>query len=156
MAKAKKQTNFPRTLQQAILYFSDANNCTTFLAQMRWPNGVTCPVCDGDKVSFLSTRNVWKCKGCKKQFSVKDGTVMGLLERHGGEVTAMVVPNTRTFALDARVRTNVEKGSTVYTDALKSYSWLKSDYVHNVINHAEKYVDGQIHTNGIENFWSLL
>src|SRR5689334_20213779 len=75
MAKAK-QTEFPRTLQQAILYFSDANNCTTFLAQLRWLDGVTCPICEADKVSFLSTRNVWKCLSCKKQFSVKVGTVM--------------------------------------------------------------------------------
>ena len=51
---------------------------------------------------------------------------------------------------------HVEPGSNVYTDALRSYNQLSQDYVHGVINHAERYVDGQIHTNGIENFWSLL
>jgi len=71
-----KQTEFPRTLQEAILYFSEPENCTTFLAQLRWPNGVTCPACESDKVSYLSTRRLWKCKACKKQFSVKVGTVM--------------------------------------------------------------------------------
>jgi len=43
-----------------------------------------------------------------------------------------------------------------FTDALKSYDGLNEDYVHQVIDHAERYVDGQIHTNGLENFWSLL
>src|SRR5712692_421822 len=72
----KKQTSFPTTLQQAILYFSDANNCTNFLSQMRWPNGVECPACDSREVSYLSTRRLWKCKACKKQFSVKVGSLM--------------------------------------------------------------------------------
>jgi transposase-like protein len=44
----------------------------------------------------------------------------------------------------------------VYTDALRSYNELDREYIHHVINHAEKYVDGQAHTNGVENFWSLL
>src|SRR5687768_1002370 len=71
-----KRTEFPKTLQQAILYFSDAENCINFLSQMRWPDGVTCPICDGNKVSYLSTRRLWKCKACKKQFSVKVGSIM--------------------------------------------------------------------------------
>jgi len=75
MTKAK-QVEFPTTLQQAILYFSDAENCINFLSQLRWPDGVICPICEGDKVSYLSTRRLWKCKACKKQFSVKVGTVM--------------------------------------------------------------------------------
>ncbi|HEV7397774.1 MAG TPA: IS1595 family transposase [Pyrinomonadaceae bacterium] len=51
---------------------------------------------------------------------------------------------------------HVEAGSKVYSDALRSYNQLSENYVHNVINHAEEYVRGNIHTNGIENFWSLL
>ncbi|MBV9301879.1 MAG: transposase [Acidobacteriaceae bacterium] len=51
---------------------------------------------------------------------------------------------------------NVEKGSHVYTDDLRSYFGLQADYLHDVINHTEAYVSGQIHTNGLENFWSLL
>jgi transposase-like protein len=252
MTKAK-QTEFPRTLQQAIIYFSDAENCVNFLSQLRWPDGVECPICTGREVSYLSTRRLWKCKACKKQFSVKVGSlmedspigldkwlaaiwiianakngvssyeiarslgvtqksgwfllhrirlamqngtfdklsghvevdetfigglarnmhradkarkihgtggagkvaVMGLLERHG-EVRTMVVSNVRRTSLRREINTHVETGSMVYTDAFKSYNDLNYDYIHNVINHAEKYVDGQVHTNGIENFWSLL
>jgi transposase-like protein len=256
-----KQTEFPKTLQQAILYFSDADNCINFLSQMRWPNGVECPICDSKELSYLSTRRVWKCKACKKQFSVKVGSimedspigldrwlaaiwlianakngisscelarslgmtqksawfvlhrirkamqngsleqlsgyvevdetyiggkarnmhrgalakrlakfatphtgrnqnigkmaVMGLLERHG-EVRTIVVGGTKRSHLHGEVTKHGETGSVVYTDALRSYNQLGESYIHNVINHAEKYVDGQIHTNGIENFWSLL
>lgn len=240
-------------MQQAILYFSDAENCSNFLSQMRWPNGVECPNCDGRQVSYLSTRRLWKCKACKKQFSVKVGSimedspigldrwlaaiwlianakngisscelarslgmtqksawfvlhrirkamqngsldmlsghvevdetfigglarnmhkskrtrlsrtgfigkvaVMGLLERHGGEVRTMVVPGTSRAILEPKVREHVEEGSNVYSDAHSAYDNLDDAYVRGVINHAERYVDGQIHTNGIENFWALL
>jgi hypothetical protein len=54
------------------------------------------------------------------------------------------------------VREHVEAGATVNTDALLSYNGLARDYVHNVIDHAEQYVEGTVHTNGLENFWSLL
>jgi transposase-like protein len=81
--------------------------------------------------------------------------VMGLLERHG-EVRAMVVPNVRRRSLHGEVTKHVEPGSTVYSDALPSYNQLEDEYVHNVINHSEEYVRGHVHTNGIENFWSLL
>jgi hypothetical protein len=54
------------------------------------------------------------------------------------------------------VKSYVETGSELFTDAHTSYFGLKADYIHQVIDHTEKYVDGQIHTNGIENFWSLL
>ena len=86
--------------------------------------------------------------------------VMGLLERHGPDghsvVRAKVVNSRRAHALTPEVRRNVVPGAEVFSDALGSYSNLKADYVHQVIDHAESYVDGQIHTNGIENFWSLL
>jgi transposase-like protein len=81
--------------------------------------------------------------------------VMGLLERHG-EVRTMVVPNVRRKSLHGEVNKHVEAGSMVYSDALRSYDRLEDEYIHNVINHAERYVNGHIHTNGIENFWSLL
>jgi transposase-like protein len=81
--------------------------------------------------------------------------VMGLLERHG-EVRTAVVPNTKRKSLRREIDTHIEKGAMVYSDALKSYNNLNYDYIHNVINHAEKYVDGHIHVNGVENFWSLL
>ena len=81
--------------------------------------------------------------------------VMGLLERHG-EVRTMVVSNTKRKTLEAQVNNHIEPGSIVYSDGLASYDNLAQKYIHSVINHAEKYVDGQIHVNGVENFWSLL
>jgi transposase-like protein len=88
---------------------------------------------------------------------VKDKTaVIGILER-GGEVRASVIPNRKKHAVQGEVLANVKQGSEVYTDALLSYQGLNiRGYEHMVIDHASKYVDGKIHTNGLENFWSLL
>ena len=66
-----------------------------------------------------------------------------------------VVENRRKKALQAEVRKHVQAGSALYTDALKSYEGL-SEFEHGVVDHAVQYVDGQVHTNGLENFWSLL
>ena len=86
--------------------------------------------------------------------------VMGLLERNSTEghstIRTRIVSTTRKNVLQPIVHANVEKGSPVYTDANYSYEGLADSFVHGVIDHAEKYVDGQIHTNGCENFWSLL
>ncbi len=254
------EANNPKTLQEAIIYFADPKNCLNYLTARRWPNGVTCPTCGRDDVSFLEKQNKWQCKSVHKQrqFSAKVGTifedsplgldkwlaavwlivnakngissyeisralgvtqktawfmdhrirlamqsgsflkqlsgqveidetfiggkarnmhksvkarrvrgggahtsgkiaVMGLLERHG-EVRAVVVPNTRRSSLDPHIRANIELGSQIFSDSLLSYDHLNDAkaYMHKVINHAERYVDGQIHTNSIENFWSLL
>ncbi len=68
--------DLPTTLQQAIQYFSDKDVCLKFVASMVWTDGIAvCPHCGNDKTSFLSTRRIWKCKACKKQFSVKVGTI---------------------------------------------------------------------------------
>jgi transposase-like protein len=80
--------------------------------------------------------------------------VSAVLERHG-KVRAAVIPNRRKRAIQAHLREHVEPGSTVYSEELLSYDGL-DEYTHQVINHAETYVNGQIHTNGMENFWSLL
>jgi transposase-like protein len=86
----------------------------------------------------------------------KDKTpVMGMLER-GGKVRLAVVPNRRKKALQEEVRNHVSAGAALYSDALQSYDGLSQNYAHKVIDHAEKYVDGKVHTNGLENFWSLL
>ena len=86
--------------------------------------------------------------------------VMGLLQRHEtrgqSKVRTMVVPSTRRHHLQTRIDQHVEDGATVYTDALPSYDHLRLYYEHQVIDHAECYVKGQVHTNGLENFWSLL
>jgi len=245
--------NRPGTLLKAIRYFSDLDVATEFVAKLRWPNGPVCPRCGSVEHSYLSTRRIWKCKGCKKQFSVKLGTIfedspLGLdkwlpavwlvanskngisshelgralgvtqksawfmlhrirlamqtgsfdklhgeveidetfiggkarnMHRHArdrritgtggsdktvvlgmrqrnGETRATVVGDTKRGTLHAQVAENVTPGSAVYTDAFRSYSGLSRDFAHQTVDHAEAYVEGQVHTNGLENFWSLL
>lgn len=85
--------------------------------------------------------------------------VMGLLQRHGegSKVRTQVISNRKKHQLEATVAEHVEPGSHLYTDALKSYDRMsQKGYEHKVVDHAEKYVDGAVHTNGLENFWSLL
>jgi transposase-like protein len=65
----------PTSLIQAIRYFSDLDVCTEFVANLRWPNGPVCPRCGCTEYSYLTTRRLWKCKACKKQYSVKLGTI---------------------------------------------------------------------------------
>jgi transposase-like protein len=85
----------------------------------------------------------------------KDKTaVMGILER-GGKVVTKVVPNRKRKALQAEVREHVLAGSALFTGALKSYEGL-DEFQHEVVDHAVEYVRGEVHTNGLENFWSLL
>jgi transposase-like protein len=85
--------------------------------------------------------------------------VMGLLQRHpdASTVRVNVVKTRRKHELEQTIDAHVEVGSAIYTDALRSYDRMgQRGYIHNVIDHAEAYVDGQVHTNGLENFWSLL
>jgi len=247
----------PKTLQQAIKYFSDEQVCIDTVGELRWPNGPVCPKCGSGEHYYLATQKRWKCKKCGKQFSVKVGTifedspisldkwlialwllvnckngvssyevgrdlgitqksawfvlhrlrlalqsgsigklggegkhieadetfiggaarfmhksvhkrritetgtkdktaVMGILER-GGEVRATVVGKRRKKEIHAQINTHVAAGSAIYTDAFMSYMGLREKgFAHQVIDHAEKYVDGQVHTNGLENFWSLV
>lgn len=248
------EDNFPKTLQEVIKHFFDETVCINFIASLRWADGIAvCPRCENTSTSFLATRNVWKCKACKKQFSVKVGTifegsnisldkwicaiwlivnakngissyeihrsigitqksawfmlhrirvamqtgtfeklsgnvevdetfiggkaknmhsakrkaiiqgrgsvgktaVMGLLERKG-RVLAKVIERTDRETLHAEVKSNVESGSNLFTDEWRSYRGLDENYIHEVINHGVEYVREHIHTNGIENFWSLL
>lgn len=249
---------FPETLIEAVSYFADEQRALDFVVSMRWANGVTCMHCESKEVTFLATRKIWKCKGCRKQFSAKTGTVledspikldkwlcafwlianakngissyeihralgvtqktawfmlhrirlalhngtiekmegtveadetfigakarnmhhgkrtmkgrgpvamtavMGLLERHTGgdfgtsRVAVKVVRTRRKGELQTEVRKHVAPGSELHTDALKSYEGLAEDYNHKVVDHAEAYVKDNVHTNGLENFWSLL
>src|SRR6202158_4139564 len=257
-----KKAAFPKTLHDAIKYFADDAKALNFVKAIRWPDGVVkCPTCDSTDVSFLSTRQIWKCKNAhaKRQFSVKVGTVledspiaidkwlcgfwlianakngissyelsrsigvtqktawfmlhrirlamqdgittkmkgrveadetyigalarnmhkskreevikgrgmsgkvavMGLLERNAPDrdvsrVRCKVVQTTKAPELQGEIAKHVEKGSEVFTDAAMAYSTLSNNYVHNVIDHAECYAKGHVHTNGLENFWSLL
>jgi transposase-like protein len=80
--------------------------------------------------------------------------VAAVLER-GGTVRATVCRTRRKPELQELVRENVEAGSELYSDALKSYDGL-DEFKHQVVDHAIEYVNGNVHTNGLENFWSLL
>jgi hypothetical protein len=84
--------------------------------------------------------------------------VFGMLDSNSREVRATVVGNVRREVLQEEILKNIEHGSTVHTDEASVYSWMtrEKQYIHEVINHATEYVSGQVHTNGIENFWSLL
>jgi transposase-like protein len=83
--------------------------------------------------------------------------VVGLLDRHSGKVRAKQIPNTKYLTLSAEIREHVRPGSKLYTDQNPSYRDIELDYEHRAVNHAaEEYVRGAVHTNGIENFWSLL
>ena len=250
-----KKPALPSTLLEAVRYFSDLAVATEFVAKLRWPNGPICPRCGGVEYSYLTTRRIWKCKECKKQYSVKVGTifedsalgldkwlpaiwlaanskngisshelakhlgvtqksawfmlhrirlamqtgtferglmsgtveadetyiggkarnmhahkrkqriegrgavgktaVLGMIER-GGTVRAEVVGNTDKRTLQRRVRENVRPGASLYTDAAGGYHGLDDEYDHRVVDHAVQYVDGQVHTNYMENFWALL
>src|SRR5437016_11720540 len=246
----------PTSLQEAILYFANPDDCIDYVAIRRWPDSVTCPGCGSKKVSFNAKRRTWKCGSHhpKREFSVKVGTiyedspipldkwltatwmltnckngvssyeiardvkvtqksawfmlqrirlamqdelfgsklggevevdetfiggkarnmhlserkrritgtgtkdktaVMGILER-GGKIRTTVVPTRRKKVLQDEVRKHVTAGTALYSDALLSYEGLASDYPHKVVDHAVQYVDGRVHTNGLENFWSLL
>ena len=105
--------------------------------------------------------------GKRKRMGITQGrsmagkvAVMGLLERtsHRGSsrVRLAQVKSNKRRDLMPHVLKHVEAGSNVHTDSLPSYTQLMSDYTHNVIDHAECYVQGNVHTNGMENFWSLL
>jgi len=250
----------PETLLEAVTHFSNPENAHTYFVAIRWPNGVHCPQCNSDKVTWLANAKVWKCKTAhpKQKFSAKVGTVFedspiglekwlpamwmaanckngissyelhralgvtqktawfmlqrirlamqhgltggkmkgvveadetyigakarymhknrrtkvgdagiakmpvqGILERGDGKekisrIVAKVVKNTRRSELCGNVRENVEAGSTVCTDALMSYDDLAKDFDRQFIDHVETYARGHVHTNGLENFWSLL
>jgi|SRR5208283_1426321 len=244
----------PKTLQEAVAYFSNPEQCFAYAMQLRWPDGkVGCPRCGSNQHSFISTRKIWFCKGCKKQFTVKVGTifedsplgmdkwmtamwlvvnckngisscevardlgitqksawfmvhrlrlalqdkdggklggevevdetfigglarnmhvakrrekifgtggrdkvaVLGILKRKG-QVRTSVVPDVTRTTLRGRVLANVDPGAQVFTDAWVAYTGLNSEYVHSVIDHARAYAIENVHTNGLENYWSLL
>ena len=113
----------------------------------------------GGKVANMHLDKKTRMRMNKKRVGGFEGKtiVMGLLERDG-EVRAHVIGEADTDTLHKAVKRNVRRGSEVFSDGWKAYNGLdeNSRYIHNVINHAEKYVDGNVHTNHIESFWSLL
>lgn len=110
-------------------------------------------------------RNMHKSKRARVKTAGRAEThsktiVMGLLERgaegKGSKVRATVVRDTSAASLQDTVRANVERGAALMTDSWMAYRGLSADFIHRFVDHATEYVHGQIHTNGIENFWSLL
>jgi len=102
-----------------------------------------------------------KTREIKGRGTAGKAIVMGILERHGSKdtvsrVRAKVIHSTTTPTIEKEIREAVEPKSELFTDELSSYAGLDKEYTHKVINHMEAYVKGNIHTNGIENFWSLL
>lgn len=82
--------------------------------------------------------------------------MLGLLEREKGEVRAKIAPNRKRKEVQSHLRQNVAEGSALYTDDFNAYLNLNENFAHQMINHLEAYVNGRVHTNGMENFWSLL
>jgi transposase-like protein len=82
--------------------------------------------------------------------------VQGMLDRDLRQVRAKVVPNVKRETLQAEVLNHIAHGSRVYTDKAIAYDNLREQYIHEVVDHAQEYVQGRVHTNGLENFWSLL
>ncbi|MGB9121195.1 MAG: IS1595 family transposase [Candidatus Angelobacter sp.] len=92
----------------------------------------------------------------KQGNSAKDKVlVMGMVER-GGHVRTEIIQDRFTATLRENVNKHVALGTFLYSDELQAYKGLKDEYVHEFVDHAERYVNGRVHTNGIENFWSLL
>ncbi len=83
------------------------------------------------------------------------GDVFGVLER-GKEVRTVVVANRQKETVQPLIKKHVQAGAALYTDEMLGYRGLEADYAHKVVDHAVQYVDGRVHTNGLENFWSLL
>ena len=113
----------------------------------------------GGKEKYKKNYRVQRADGRKRRSKgpmFGKTTVLGMVERNGGRVRAMKIDQRTGATLQRRVHMNVEPGSTVYTDAFPGYNLLDSAYVHRVIDHAVSYVEGNVTTNRIENFWSCL
>ncbi len=111
----------------------------------------------GGKARFMHAHK--KAQKIKGRGTAGKAAVMGLLQRHGkgeSKVRATVIHTPQRERLHGEIHKHVDAGSTVYTDEHGGYFGLEPTYEHKVINHAEAYVRGNVHTNGIENFWSLL
>lgn len=118
----------------------------------------------GGKMKNMHRRRANSLNQVRREVTGEDGqvrvanktAVLGMLDRDSRQVRAMVVPNVKRETLQAEILNNVKFGSRVYTDSAVAYDNLRRKYVHDVVNHAETYVNGRIHTNGLENFWSLM
>ena len=95
----------------------------------------------------------WKNAGLPKSGKT---AVMGIYNRESRQVRAKVVPNTKRETLQNEILSNIHHGSTIYSDQAVAYDNLQAKYVHETVTHVDAYVRGQVHTNCLENFWSLM
>ncbi|MGA2285593.1 MAG: IS1595 family transposase [Dehalococcoidia bacterium] len=114
----------------------------------------------GGKTKFMHKEKLNRIRGGAPKAGVRGKTVvMGLLQRHelkgGSRIRAKLVRTTTPSVLRGQIRQNVEPGAAVYTDSHPAY-WGLDEFAHQAVDHAECYVRGRVHTNGLENFWSLL
>ncbi len=111
----------------------------------------------GGKVGFMK-RDAREPRGITRRGGLGQHktAVMGFKDRGTGRVQAQVIPNAKGDTLKPIVAEKIEPGSTVCTDQWNGYTGLEGRYTHETINHVERYVEGRVHTNGIENFWALL
>jgi len=109
----------------------------------------------GGKLRSMNAKQRQKGRGRIGTGGLGKAIVMGILERKG-KVKVKHIPDAKRGTVQYEIRQHVKPGSLVFTDALRSYNGLNQDYIHKVIDHAKEYVRGNVHTNGLENFWSLL
>ena len=113
----------------------------------------------GGKVSNMHSRKrnrMARESGNSNVGNLNKTIVMGFLDREQRKVRTMIVPNTSRATLQNQVLKHVAHDSNIYTDEAPAYQKLPQSYIHEVVNHAQQYVRGRVHTNGIENFWALL
>ena len=83
--------------------------------------------------------------------------VVGMLDRDTRKVRARVVPDVKRETLQDAILANIKHGSKIYSDSATAYPDLNAqNFIHETVTHIDEYVRGQVHTQGIENFWSLL
>src|SRR5437763_154984 len=149
--KAEITARVPETLTGAIRYFGDADACHEFLAGMRWANGVRCPHCNSKNVGDLvKSRRIWNCKGCKKQFSVKVGTIFedSPLGLEKWLPATWLIVNAKNGVSSCELARSL--GVTQKT------GWFMLHRIRLAMQDGSiEKMKGRVHTNGLENFWSL-
>ena len=110
------------------------------------------------KVHAMRRENAENAKdGLDTTYKDNKVPVMGIFDRESRQVRAKVIADVKRETLQAEILRNIEHGSKVFTDSARAYDLMRYDgYIHKAVNHAERYVQGQVHTNSLENFWSLM
>jgi transposase-like protein len=110
----------------------------------------------GGRVKNMHITKRRRVQASRRGGAYSKAIVMGLLERNTKKVRMAIIETTDSLSLQRVIRQNVETGSEVMTDAWRGYRGLSADFIHQYVDHMKEYVRGHIHTNGLENFWTLL